>query len=212
MADLTPQDQENYINLKKAVIALKNIIPDALTTLKQLIQAVLAKLPEKVKTSAELEELAEKVDSYLVVQSLLLESLTNEQQKTEIAQASQEVSNQNKLLKASLEDLDDADLSALDDLNPFCMDALFLSSITGKAKTRTQQLLDGFAPNLKDKDIQNLTDAWGAAIQKFAEDSRKDGGKNTDPVRPGKPDTIARFFCIHEELEALYDRLSTLVA
>lgn len=212
MADLTPQDQENYINLKKAVIALKNKIPDASTTLKQLIQAVLAKLPEKVKTSAELEELAEKVDSYLVVQSLLLESLTNEQQKTEIAQASQEVSNQNKLLKASLEDVDDADLSALDDLNSFCIDALFLSSITGKAKTRTQQLLDGFAPNLKDKDIQNLTDAWGAAIQKFAEDSRKDGGKNTDPVRPGKPDTIARFFCIHEELEALYDRLSTLVA
>jgi hypothetical protein len=214
MADLTPQDRESYGKLRNAVRALNEKIekiPAATADLlKQLIAALLTQLPENLETLAELEEQLAKVDGYLLMQNLLLETLKLSGDRA-IAQASQNVSNQSKQIKASLQDIEDADLSKLDDLNPPCADALFLGFITGEAKTWTEKLLDGYPPNLSSIQIKQLTDAWGTAVRAFVEDARKKK-EPQGQVKPGKPDTIMHFFCIHEELEALYDNLSKLVA
>lgn len=218
MAELTQQDRENYTKLRDAVATLQKAIRtlgDQLPQhklLKGLVETLLAEaqFSSSPNTIEELESRLDRVDGYLASQRLLLDaSSLNEAQQNAIAQSTQTLLNQSALIKASLQDIEDSDLSTLDDLNPPCVDALFMTFLPAKEKGWTEKLLDGRLPALKDEEIQLLIDAWGTAVYKVAEDARQEGEKD-GKLFPGKLDTIFRFFCIHEELEALYDRLSTL--
>ncbi len=215
MAELTQQDRENYDKLRKAATDLKSALSPLVSTgnpklIKDLFSALESQLPKILKTIDELEGSLDRIDSYLVAQKFLLDtsSLTEEQQNA-IAQATQELRNQADFLKASLQDIEDADLSALDDLNSPCVDALFMKFLPKTEKDWTEKLLDGRLSTLENNKVQQLTDAWGTAIFKVAEDARQKGEKDGKLI-PGELDTIFSFFCIHEELEALYDRLSAL--
>jgi hypothetical protein len=224
MADLTPQAKDSYKKLRKAATDLKTafgpLSADGNPTLiKNLFLALEGQLPASLNTIDELEINLARADSYLVAQEFLLDtSSLNVGQKKAIAQATQELLHQSALLKASLKDIEDVDLSTLESLKPPYLDALFFDflpkDLQGNPKEEegwTEKLLDGSLSALNDGQVQQLTDAWGTAISTFVENSRKRNEPKAK-LQPGKPDTIVHFFCIHEELEVLYDRLSTLIA
>lgn len=214
MPDLTPQDRENYKKLQDAVTALKEKIGgldgniSSYKTCKELIASLLQVLLAHPNTLEGLENRIDHVDGYLLAQKFLLATPPNNQ--AAIAQATQDVMNQVALIRASLQAVEELDLSTLDDLKPICTDDVFFNHLSGDPKQWTKHLLNGYQPNLNNNEIQQLTGAWETAVFKVAEDARKANEQNGH-VTPG-PDAIARFFCIHEELEALYDRLSALVA
>ena len=215
MAGLTQQDRENYKKLQIAVKNLWNLIKglaDSPTQklLKSLSNELLqeSKFPETLNTLEELESSLNMIDAYLGPQNLLLASPT-----PAIAEATQELLQQSDLIKESLQDLKDADLSRLDDLESPCIDTLFFELIEGVSQkpnieaSWTKSLLADHPINLNDQEIRQLTDVWGIAVSGIVKDAQ-----NACGMEPGTPGTIARFFCIHEELEDLYDKVSNLVA
>ena len=218
MAELTHQDRDNYENFKNAASSLKNALNSLPATgnpklVKDLFSAIVHQLPVSLKDIGELKKSPDQIESYMVVQNLLLDiSSLNAEQKLAVANTTQELISQSNLIKESLRDITDTDLSALDDLGSPCMDAQFLDLIpdnkTDLSKTWTKRLLAGYSFELSSIDIIKLTDAWGSAIAGIVDDAQKRGGK----LEPGKEDTLFRFFCIHEELEDLYDKVSNLVA
>ena len=218
MAELTDQYRNNHENFKNAASSLKNALNSLPATsnsklLKELFSAIVHQLPVSLKDIGELRKSPDQIESYMVVQSLLLDiSSLNAEQKLAVANTTQELISQSNLIKESLRDITDTDLSALDDLGSPCMDAQFLDLIpdnkTDLSKTWTKRLLAGYSFELSSIDIIKLTDAWGSAIAGIVDDAQKRGGK----LEPGKEDTLFRFFCIHEELEDLYDKVSNLVA
>jgi hypothetical protein len=222
MAELTQQDRDNYKKLQELVDALRQAITTAdqskhkaIEFLKSLFEQIfLAKppdpaLPNELNTAEDLESRLDQIDAYLIPQNLLLQSPPDE-----INKATQELLKQSDLIKESLQDIKDADLSTLDDLESPCTDAQFFELITGQncqntnlLKNWTKRLLAGHSLKLSSENISQLTDAWAIAVSGIIKDAQKTGG-----IEPGTPDTIARFFCIHEELEDLYDKVSNLVA
>jgi hypothetical protein len=216
MTELTQQDRDNYKKLQKIVDILRKAItadskdqPTQKMLLKSLFDQLfpakppLSALPDELETIEELESRLDKIDAYLGPQNLLLTPLP-----PEIDKATQELLKQSALIKESLQDIKDADLSTLDDIGSPCSDEQFFQLIKGKPKSWTKNLLENHPLNLDDKEITQLTDAWGIAVSGIVDDAQKQGGK----LIPGKTDTIFRFFCIHEELEDLYDKVSNLVA
>lgn len=216
MAGLTQQDRENYKKLQIAVKNLWNLIKDLAENpiqklLKSLSNELLqeSKFPETLNTLEELESRLNMIDAYLGPQNLLLASPT-----PAIAEATQELLQQSDLIKESLQDLKGTDLSRLDDLESSCTDPQFFELIKGNPKkpnieaSWTKSLLADHPLNLNNTQIDQLTNVWGIAIAGIVDDAQKQRGK----LVPGTTDTISRFFCIHEELEALYDRVSNLVA
>lgn len=218
MAELTDQDRNNYENFKNAASSLKNALNSLPATsnsklLKELFSAIVCQLPVSLKDIGELKKSPDQIESYMVIQNLLLDiSSLNAEQKLLITNTTQELISQSNLLKESLQDITGADLSTLDDLGSPCTDAQFLDLIpdnkTDLSKTWTKRLLAGYSFELSSTEITKLTDAWGSAIAGIVDDAQKQGGK----LEPGKADTLFRFFCIHEELEDLYDKVSNLVA
>ena len=218
MAELTDQDRSNYENFKNAASSLKNALNSLPATtnsklLKELFSAIVHQLPVSLKDIGELRKSPDQIESYMVVQSLLLDiSSLNAEQKLAVANTTQELISQSNLIKESLQDITDTDLSALDDLGSPCIDAQFLDLIPDHKidlpKTWTKRLLAGYSFELSSTEITKLTDAWGIAIDRIVEDAQDQALSLT----PGTPDTIVRFFCIHEELEDLYDKVSNLVA
>ena len=210
MAKLTQPDRDNYKKLKTIVERLRPKVTD--DTLKALFNRLLPStdLPNELNTIQALESILDKIDAYLGTQNLLLPSPPDA-----IATATQELLEHSALIKESLQDVTDAYLSTLDDLGSPCTDAQFLElipAIPGNSKdspkTWTKRLLVGHSFELSSTDIIKLTDAWGISIAGIVEDAQN----QALPLSPGTPDTIARFFCIHEELEDLYDKVSDLVA
>ena len=212
MAKLTTQDTDNYKNFKKAADSLKDALKPLTVTgnpklVKDLFYAI--HIPESLKGIGELEELLDRIESYIVVQNFLLDITSlNAEQKLAITNTTQELISQFNLIKESLQDFKDADLSTLDDLGFLCSDEQFLRLIEGKPREWTKALLGNHSQNLDSNQITQLTDAWGIAVSGIV----KDAQDQALPLKPGTPDTIARFFCIHEELEDLYDKVSDLVA
>jgi len=223
MPELTQQDRESYQKLYSAAedLSCEKIPPENGPqigigfTLKELTSAFFGKLlePKDLSSFDELQSQIELTGGYLTMYQLFAEQidLAHSDQKDDINKASQKLSNQYNQLKASLEAIDD---DFLDDLTTPCSDPLFLGLLTdsgtSKVKSWTQQLLSDRSPVLTDDQVQNLVDAWGTAVRAFVEDARKHSG-TSDPVKPGRTETIAHFFCIHDQLEGLYSELSTAV-
>lgn len=216
MTDLTLQDRDNYTQLRSAAFALKSAM-ESLDDLPQnkLIKALVNtlvpdELPVSLTTIEELEEQVDRFKGYLAVQKFLLASINaTDSQRATISQATENLSNQVTQIKSSLQDIEDADLSTLDDLNAPCVDALFFSLLPSPERAWTEKLLDGRLPALTNEQLQKLIAAWGTAISAFVEDARKKN-EPAGKVAPGQAETVAHFFCIHEGLEALYDKLSSL--
>ncbi|MCY7277234.1 MAG: hypothetical protein LH702_26765, partial [Phormidesmis sp. CAN_BIN44] len=194
---------------------------DSLEILKKLTQKFLDDLPNtELKTEAlsSFELLKSKVEltgGYLAMYQLFataIESIKGtdaSQTKAAINKASQELLIQYNQLKVSLEAEDD---DFLDGVTTPHSDPLFLGLLADpKVKNWTQQILSDRSPILTDDEVQKLIDAWGIAVTGFVEDARKNSS-STDPVKPGEAQTIAHFFCIHDQLEGLYSELSTSVA
>ncbi|MCY7408032.1 MAG: hypothetical protein LH631_11840 [Alkalinema sp. CAN_BIN05] len=219
MAELTQPDRDNYKKLQGLVGKLvavmgdpkvtagdPKVIAEQKTFLKSLFEKLFLStpaLPDKLDTIEELESRLDKIDTYLSTQNLLLPSPPDA-----IAIATKELLEHSALIKESLQDVTDADLSTLDDLGSPCSDEQFFRSIEGKPKEWTKALLGNHSQNLDSNQITQLTDAWGIAVSGIV----KDAQNQAPPLKPGTPDTISRFFCIHEELEDLYDKVSNLVA
>ena len=220
MAELTDQYRNNHENFKNAASSLKNALNSLPATsnsklLKELFSAIVHQLPVSLKDIGELKKSPDQIESYMVIQNLLLDiSSLNTEQQLSVANTTQELVSQSNLIKESLQDKD-ADLSTLDDLGSSCSDAQFLELIPvvpgnnkDSLKTWTKALLAGHSFELSSTEITKLTDAWGIAIAGVVDDAQKQG----ENLEPGKSDTLFRFFCIHEELEDLYDKVSNLVA
>lgn len=207
---LTSQDQENYGKLRTAATEWKNAV-NKLDNSYNVIKALVSKLvdellPKPLNSSEELENRYKLVESYLSVEQDLEAGvpLPLAEQKA-IAPLQQAFLTQLAHCKAAYSH---SKCPPIDDFTTPCRDELFFGFITdSEAEKWTQTLLDRKIPCLNRHQIQQLIGAWECAIQTFVEDAQKKselGGK----VSPGKPETLAHFFCIRDELETLYDRLS----
>jgi hypothetical protein len=212
MKELTAPDLENYAHLQAVAIKWKNAVNclgDSHNLLKVLVNVFVdGQLSVPLISVAELEDRCQLINSYLDVEQCLEAAvpLTPDEQEA-IAPLYQAFLNQFEKCKAAC---GHSKCPPIDDFTTPCQDDVFLGFIDGNAKTWTQKLLDGQIPCLNRHQIQQLIEAWGCAIQAFVKDARETG--DNDNVKPGKPETLAHFFCIRDELETLYDRLSTVVA
>ncbi|MEA5552820.1 hypothetical protein VB713_17900 [Anabaena cylindrica UHCC 0172] len=217
MPQLTPQDRESYQHLYDAAQKLDTEIGSSslasLEILKGLTSTFFDKLitPEDLSGFEELQSQVALTGGYLTMVQLFAEAIEESQNKLyiNINQASQKLLREYTQLKVSLEAVDE---DFLDDVTTICSDPLFLGLLTDttglKVKTWTNQILSDRTPILDDSQVQGLINAWGTAVGAFAEDARKQDAS----VYPGETETIAHFFCIHDQLEGLYSELSTAVA
>jgi hypothetical protein len=218
MPELTSQDRDSYQQLYDAAQKLQgsllsDLLKDVsnLSTLKDLTSTFSTNLlkPAKIASFGQLQSQVELTGGYLSMYRLFtvaINSITESSQKANINKHHQELLMQYNQLKLSMEAVDD---DFLDNVTTPCSDPLFLRFLKDKkVRTWTQQLMSDQAPALTDSEVEKLINVWGTAVTKFVEDARKEGNL----VDPGKTETIAHFFCIHEQLEGLYSELSTSVA
>jgi hypothetical protein len=204
MADLTQQDLDNYNNLKEAFLKIKTINSD------EIIKAINQRISTtgSVKNTEKLSEIINPLYSYWKVSSDLGKPIEFSGVPTESKKFEQQFSDAIENLQRSLQVLEDRKVDLTGKIEDFQPDSLFLRFIPGGANGKLQKwtkiLIDDRDPNLKEEQINSLTQAWGTAVSAFAEDARKPGKK----VEPGQPDTFAHFFRIHKELEILYSRLA----
>jgi len=235
MPELTQQDKDSYRKLYSAAEGLSKLYSAAKGlsceepptenvpqigigfTLKELTSAFFGKLlkPDDLSSFNELQLQIELTGGYLTMYKFFPEpiDLADRDQKDYINKASQELLIQYTQLKKSLKAEEDDFLNGVTTphSDPFFLE-LLTDSGTSKVKSWTQQLLsDRYrSPVLTDDQVQNLVDAWGIAVTAFFEDARKQ--RSLVGVKPGEAQTIAHFFCIHDQLEGLYSELSTSVA
>jgi hypothetical protein len=214
MIEFTEQDKANYESLKDASTTLHKQKDNLRSELRPLIDAVHANIISSLQNVLEMEGRLAHVDAYLLMQDFLQKDPSHS-----IIQATQKLRDQSALIRASLQNIEDADLSKLDDFDFPCRDDQFLNLIRATpkinnktAKELTLSLLNGLSLNLSNADITELTDRWGTAVSGIVKDAQNSEGDTNKHLDPGTPSTIARFFCIHEELEDLYDKVSNLVA
>lgn len=209
MADLTEQDKKNYEKLQTAFKNLDTIKysePSKAVTLS--IKTEIAKPLAITDDTNELRRRIDLVDSYLKIHAFLVppEKLLD----------IQDILDLNKQIDSSLNAIKNETLNLTDDIEIFQPDSLFITLVeaseasppaTPTATASTVILIDDRAPNLKEEQIDYLTQVWGKAISKFVEDARRKNEKKGS-VDPGQPETFAHFFRIHKELEILYGRLA----
>jgi uncharacterized protein YihD (DUF1040 family) len=206
MAELTPEDRDNYGKLKDAIDQIENNTDNS-----KIISAVknLVKQPELVKSTEELSEIVEKLSSYWQVSSNL-ETPIKFKKIAGKPDFEQQFSDAIENLKRSLKVVEDKKIDLTDEIEDFQPDSLFLEFIpngtNGDPQKWTKTLINDRDPNLDSGQIDRLTQSWGTAVSKFVEDARKP--KPGGEVEPGQPDTFAHFFRIHKELEILYSRLA----
>jgi hypothetical protein len=199
MAKLTPEDRENYKKLKEAFkkLGYQNQPP---------ISELTGKTNNELNINlnddtSELRRRINLVDSYLKFHALFL---------PEKSADIQEILGLNEQIDRSLKVVEDKILNSTDEIEDFQPDSLFLgfipSGTNGNLQKWTKILIDDRDPNLKEEQIDSLTQAWEIAVSTFVEDARKP--KSGGQVEPGQPDTFAHFFRIHKELEILYSRLA----
>jgi hypothetical protein len=233
MPELTPQDRESYRKLRDFSKNLNSNIQkitggnQLLSTLKNLTSELWKQLEptEKPSNFNELQEQVELVGGYLAMYKIFVEQVNGVKSVSSpnsaadvvnaINSAHQEVLTEFNKLRGFIEAADD---DFVDEIIPLCSDPLFLGFLEGDPKKMTQQLMSDQVPALTDNQPQTLVDAWGVAVMKFTEDARLEGlpeasdGNDKNYVKPGKSETIAHFFCIHDQLEGLYSQLSTAVS
>jgi hypothetical protein len=201
MAELTPQDRENYEKLQKAFqklndgIVFTSPIKNITDSVNKVLNPVLKSL---INDTGELRKKVDLVDGYLTIQALLIPN---------DSAVVQEIANLNEALKRSLKVVEDETIDLTDEIESFCSDSLFFKSLDAPFKQLTEALLNDRSPDLNETNINPLIQAWGKAVQKFVDDARKKGEQN-GKVTPGEPETFASFFCIHNQLETLYSRLA----
>lgn len=228
MPELTPQDRESYKHLYDAATGLNNLLNhdllkdvSTLSALKELTNKFSSELPQPrdLDSFGQLQSKVELTGSYLtmyqlftdVIEGINIESSKRELNtlKTKINEATQKLLLQFNQLKVFLEAVDD---DFLEDLTIRYSDPLFLSLLpAGNVKKWTTQLIADQAPALEDDDVQVLINAWRKAVTEFVDDARRKNEENGQ-LTPGRTETIAHFFYIHEQLEGLYSELSTATA
>jgi hypothetical protein len=228
MADLTPEDKENYGKLKDA-FSLRSVKGDNKTPDDETLQS-LVKLIDIGTIPVSTDQLSQKINSL----DLYFKVLKVQQTPLEFAPANPN-DNKEKLeqqlldsfenLKLSLKVVEDEKVDLTDEIEEFEPEALFLEFIdqiekpltpqpVPSAKESTEKLINEIDPNLNEIQIKYLTNTWSAAVTAFVEDARKTTVPKKNPpdpndkVKPRQPETFAYFFRIHKELEILYSRLA----
>lgn len=220
MADLTQQDEKNYDDLKSAFLK-HNTKKDTDEIISNILGG--ANISKNPKNTGEMRQKIDALELYLKIIDLLGVELFEvpgipqndaHQDEEEKEKLEQEFFNSLKKIKVSLKVVEDENLALAEEIEDKCFDSVILDFLGNGEKTQTKDLLNvkDRPPNLKEKQIRQLIEAWGTAVSKFVEDARsgKDNGK-VEPVDPAKPNTqktLASFFCIHNELEILYGRLA----
>ncbi len=201
MAKLTQQDLDNFNKLTEALEKLKTPDPNS----DPIIKFVKERIIKSVKNTEELSEIVNPLYSYWKVLSAVGKQIQFSPTSFE-----QKFSDAIENLKRSLQVVEDEKVDLTDEIEELQTDSLFfglLKKQDPRFQEWTQKLIDDRDPNLNENEIKQLTDAWGTAVQKFVEDARKEG-ESCDKVTPGKPETFASFFRIHNELEKLYSELA----
>jgi hypothetical protein len=227
MADLTPEDKENYGKLQDAFskrnVAGDNIPPQDLT-LKALVERI------EIKTIPTNTDLLRIIIDSLNLYFNVLELREIDLDFTPTSPDDKKRLNQQLLdsfenLKLSLKVVEDEKVDLTDEIEEFEPEALFLEFIdqiekpltpqpVPSAKESTEKLINEIDPNLNEIQIKYLTNTWSAAVTAFVEDARKTTVPKKNPpdpndkVKPRQPETFAYFFRIHKELEILYSRLA----
>jgi hypothetical protein len=196
MAELTPKDRENYEKLKIAFVKLGYLT----TPIKEITNSVKTKLQETLNDETrELRTRVDLVDGYLKIHSLLVSDKPEDVQ---------DIKNLNEELNRSLKVVEDETVELTEEIENFSSDPLFLKFLPpGDFKKWTKALLGDRDPNLNEKQVNQLIQAWGKSVQQFVEDARKKDEPSGEVI-PGKPETFASFFRIHNELETLYSSLA----
>ncbi|MEC4812575.1 MAG: hypothetical protein SAK29_04780 [Scytonema sp. PMC 1069.18] len=216
MTQLSTQARENYGRLRSKAIALQEMVErlgDRSIPIQALIDDLVARqLPENLTSTEEIERL-QSIEGYLAAQRLLVEATPLEAEvKGAIARIHQELIRCWQIFKASLPELNNRELTPLEDSDSPCSDELFLDFITDcEARKWTVKLLAQETLHLNSEQTKQLIKAWGDAVHAFVEDARQKYEPNSK-VQPGQPETFVHFFCIHDELETLYDRLSSVIS
>lgn len=205
MAKLTPEDRENYKKLQKAFQKLNYLnLPPISELTKKTNDELTINLNDD---TSELRRRINLVNSYLGFHTLFLPDKSAD---------IQDILGLNEQIDGSLNAIENETLNLTDDIEDFQPDSLFITFVekseasppaTPTAKASTVILIDDRDPNLKEEQIDYLTQVWGKAISKFVEDARRKN-ETGGSVKPGQPETFAHFFRIHKELEILYGRLA----
>lgn len=222
MAELTPQDKENYENLKTAFLR-RNSERDRDVTIERILETL--EIDKSPKNIGELQQKIDALELYIKIKRDLLgiklfivknppipPNPSSEEEKEKLEQV---FLNSLEKLKGSLKVVEDETLNLTEEIEEKCPDRVildFLEDSTFKEQTKALLNIKDRPPYLNKKQIERLIEAWGTAVSKFVEDARsgKDNGK-VDPVDSAKPNTqktLASFFCIHGKLETLYSRLA----
>lgn len=208
MADLTEQDKKNYEKLQTAFKSLDTTkYSEPIKAITSSIKTEIAKPLAITDDTNELRRRIDLVDSYLKFHALLLQ---------DNAADVQDIIGLNEQIDIALNAIKDETINLTDDIENFQPDSLFIrfveeSEASPTAKASTVILIDDRVPNLKEEQIDYLTQVWGKAISKFVEDARRKN-ETGGSVNPGQSETFAHFFRIHKELEILYGRLANTEA
>jgi hypothetical protein len=206
MADLTQQDLDSYNKLKEAFLKIKTINNDGI--IKVINQRILA--TKSVKNTEELSEIVNPLYSYWKISSNLGKPIEFNEVPAEPKKSEQQFSDAIESLKRSLQIVEDENLDLTDEIETFQPDSSFLGFIKNMTlKKLTEDLISDRDPELDEGKINELTQAWGTAVDKFVRDARnsEEPGEQ-DTLQPGNSTTFASFFRIHKELEILYSRLA----
>jgi hypothetical protein len=208
MEELTLQDKENYDKLKETFQDRATKQQEQEASLKEVVK--LLAIDTMPSNTGELQQKIDVLDLYLKILELRKIELfqfnpPNPEKKEKLEQdffASLEK------LKLSLTVVRDDNLDLTGEIEDKRFDRLFLEFLpSANFKTWTEALLSDRDLNLNEGQIDGLVQAWGKSIQDFVEDARKAEGMG-DKVTPGEPETFAKFFSIHNQLETLYSKLA----
>ncbi|MDM9580115.1 hypothetical protein [Nostoc sp. GT001] len=219
MAELTAKDKNNYEDLKK-VFSKHNTTKDENEVLKHSLNVL--NIDTNPNNTDELRQKIEELEFYLKILKRLGEELfkvdatklsSNPKNKEEKEKLEQDFLNLLTELKYSFKVVAEKPLDSTGEIEELCSNSVilgFLQDTDIVVKQNTQALLENRIPNLSEEQINNLTSAWGTAINEFVEDARQSGGKlePANPEEPGTQKTLANFFCLHNELELIYSRLA----
>jgi hypothetical protein len=225
MAKLTPEDKENYRKLAVAFAELKVVDMSGTAVAENSeLDSILSEIRSKINifNIGQVPESTEDISSNIDVLSIYLgviftlgndivfvdPPVTTQNQNTN-ENFKQQFSDAIENLKRSLKVVEDEEIDLTDEVENFQPDNLFLSFVDTAYQGYTQILINDRDPNLQESDINELTQAWGTAVDKFVRDARnsEEPGEQ-DTLQPGNLTTFASFFRIHKELEILYSRLA----
>jgi len=214
---LTPQIQDRYRWLQEKARNLHHQVSqlgDHYAAIKILTSLINEQLAGDVPTSQDaLSNKLQLVDFSLTALQRLLEPMPDSTEFAEINHSIAELQIEQQAVKALLPEEGSIPIPDMVQPDPDFVDNCLLQFISDDDcnKKLTERLLSDPTFELDRQQIKSLTKTWHYAIQALIADAQRTSDAN-GKILPGKPETLAAFFCVRGQLVTLYDRLAQSVS